>query len=86
MTISYKLNHPKDKDGNLKTTPVSVNARVYSKETGLIEITTGEKIIPKNWTGHGANSKHNGYIEFNQHLRDIQDRKDCFIYSKKKNI
>jgi integrase len=73
MTVTFKLNHPKHKDGNLKTSPVAVIARAYSKETGLIEVTTGEKVIPKYWTGTGASSKMHGHVEINQHLRDIQD-------------
>jgi site-specific recombinase XerD len=69
--VTFKLNRPK-KDGKLKTTAVSVVARFYDKQTGLIEITTGEKIIPKYWTGSAASSKMKGHVEFNQSLLNIE--------------
>jgi hypothetical protein len=69
--VTFKLNRPK-KDGKLKATAVSVVARFYDKQTGLIEITTGEKIIPKYWTGSAASSKMKGHVEFNQSLLNIE--------------
>jgi site-specific recombinase XerD len=72
MRISFRLHRPKDKSGNLKKDPVSILVQAYSKETGRIEIATGEKIIPKHWSNGKAKSSMTGYDRLNDHLLNIE--------------
>lgn len=49
-TVSFRLNRPKEKDGQPKTIPCGILIKYY--RAGIeIELSTGEKAVPANFTG-----------------------------------
>jgi hypothetical protein len=70
-TVRFRLIHP-SKNGELKTTPVPIAAVYYSKETGGVEISTGERVEPKNWKGTRVTSKAKDHDRINKHLSKIE--------------
>jgi integrase len=49
-TVSFRLNRPKEKDGQPKTIPCGILIKYY--RNGIeIELSTGEKVTPANFTG-----------------------------------
>jgi integrase len=49
-TVSFRQNRPKNKDGQFKTIPCGILIKYY--RAGIeIELSTGEKVIPANFTG-----------------------------------
>jgi hypothetical protein len=74
MTVKFKLDHPKDKEGKLKLTPVSILVEVYHKGP-IAELASGERIVPKFWDSkrQEAKSHMTGHTEMNLHLQQIKN-------------
>lgn len=72
-TVKFKLRKPK-KDGKLKDVPVPINCLYNSKITGRFEIGTGEKVLPKNWTGSRVKPAERYYDRINKHLANIEEK------------
>jgi site-specific recombinase XerD len=72
MRVSYRVHRSKEKNGQLKKTPCPILVSAYTKETGRIEIATGETIIPKHWNGSRANTKAPDFDRLNDNLSRIE--------------
>jgi integrase len=74
MTVKFKPDHPKEKDGKLKVRPVSIQVEVYDKGP-IADLATGEKILPKYWDfkKQEAKSIMTGHVELNLHLQEIKN-------------
>lgn len=69
--VSYRLNHPKDKTGNLKSELCPILVEFYCKLFRM-EISTGLKCYPANWIHQRATSKEKGFKEINTTLSRIE--------------
>lgn len=72
-TITFNLNRPK-KNGNWKTTPVSIQVELYISKDKRPQLATGESILPAHWNfdKQRAKSSMTGHTELNLHLGQIE--------------
>lgn len=69
--VSYRLNHPKDKTGNLKSELCPILVEFYCKLFRM-EISTGLKCYPSNWIHQRATSKEKDFKGINTTLSRIE--------------
>lgn len=69
--ISFRPNHPFNKDKSLKTTPCPILVEVYSKSLRT-ELSTGLKVYPANFVDGRATSKEKDYRTINTELARIE--------------
>lgn len=80
--VKFRLNKPKDDQGNLKTTPVSI--QVWYHHAGIeVELATGLKVLPEQWNGarvtgaKDATRKNNALSKLERALLDVHiDHRD----------
>jgi integrase len=74
-SVNFFLKRPKDKNGKLKTEPVSVYLRFNIDRAHRFDLPSGEKIIPDDWqpAKQSAKSKMKGHAEFNQVLSRVKN-------------
>jgi len=70
-TITFRPNHPKNKDGSFKTSPCPILVEVYTK-TFRTELSTGLKVYPANFTDGRATNKEKDYRAINTELARIE--------------
>lgn len=72
-TTRLRLNHSKEKNGELKKTPCSILIDL-STNRGRIELSTGEKVIPKHWNKDRQEVRATmaGHTEINLHLAKLK--------------
>lgn len=71
-TVSFRLNRPKEKDGQLKTIPCGILIKYY--RAGIeIELSTGEKAIPANFTGTRVTRETKFSARINKILSDMEN-------------
>ena len=70
--IAFRLNHPIQKNGQLKTKPVSIQVYYYDK--GIeVELSTGIKVLPAKWDGSRVRSI-DGAAKINKHLTTLESK------------
>jgi len=72
-TVSFRLNKPKNKDGSLKTLPVSVLVYYYNRGVE-VELSSGIKIEPGNFTGSRVIKEVPRAAKINKLLSDIENK------------
>lgn len=85
-TVRFRLNHPKDKQGNLKSELCPILVEFYSKYCRM-ELSTGLKVYPANWNSGRVSSKEKDWKEINTKLARIEtDIMDVWEADRKKPI
>jgi hypothetical protein len=69
-SITYRLNRPKDKSGELKKTPVPILISYYHQGLEIEDLSTGEKAIPSKWSNNRI--KGDAGLQINKYLAELE--------------